>query len=426
MKVIKVLHVCTSDKVGGAARAAHRLHIAQRKAGIDSHMLVLRRSEPSPFIHAPMGKFAQFCHKLKLALAERIINLNKTPSNQVFRSANIFNSGLGQWINDSDFDIVNLHWLGAEMLSIKEIAKIRQPIVWTMHDMWPFSGTEHYDDLDYPERYAHGYLRSNRPEGYSGLDLDATVWRMKKKAWQHKRFHLVSPSNWLAECAKKSQLFKHQPCYVIPNCLDTTLFKPIDKQLARQILNLDSAKKYILFGAVSSTTDKRKGFHLLQEALKELSRDEQILDETELIIFGANAPVHQIDLGLKANYLGYFHDDVTLAILYSAADIFVAPSMQDNLPNTVVEALACGTKSVGFEIGGLVDLIKPLFNGLLVKPYHHRQLQTSIAELLINHLPKDKIREELLKTNSMNAVTEKYISLYNSILDNENQHKPQH
>ncbi|MEH6998129.1 MAG: glycosyltransferase [Limnobacter sp.] len=415
MKPLRILHVCTSDKIGGAARAAHRLHLAQREAGLDSHMLVLRCSETSPFVHAPLGKFAQLSHRLKLALAERIMNLQKTPTNQVFHSANIFDSGLGKWINDSDFDIVNLHWLGAEMLSIKEIARIRQPIVWTMHDMWPFCGSEHYDDLDNPERYVQGYASSNRPKSYSGPDIDAAIWRRKKKAWRNKRFHLVSPSNWLAGCARRSALFSHQPCIVIPNCLDTTIFKPIDRQVARQILNLAPEKKYILFGAISSTTDKRKGFHLLQTALKQLATNDQIRRDTELLIFGANAPAHPVDLGLKANYLGYFHDDISLALLYSAADVFVAPSMQDNLPNTLVEAIACGTPCVGFDLGGIKDLIKPLITGQLVKPFECTQLQESIEKLLKSTLKIEKIRKESLSTNSTIVVTEKYMNLYQSI-----------
>ncbi|MAG79419.1 MULTISPECIES: glycosyltransferase [unclassified Limnobacter] len=423
MKPLRILHVCTSDKIGGAARAAHRLHLAQREAGLDSHMLVLRRSETSPFVHAPLGKFAQLSHRLKLALAERIMDLQKTPTNQVFHSANIFDSGLGKWINDSDFDIVNLHWLGAEMLSIKEIARIRQPIVWTMHDMWPFSGSEHYDDLDNPERYVHGYSKNTRPKGYSGLDIDAAVWRLKKRAWSDKHFHLVSPSNWLADCAKRSALFKNQPCSVIPNCIDTKIFKPIDKQQARLILNLTPEKKYILFGAISSTTDKRKGFHLLQDALKQLSKLDDIRSQTELLIFGSTAPTHPIDLGLHANYLGHYHDDISLALLYSAADVFVAPSMQDNLPNTLVEAIACGTQCIGFDVGGIRDLIKPILNGQLVQPYECTQLQKSIKHLLKNTLKSEEIRNESLTLYSEKIITEKYINLYKSIYDHETQQK---
>ncbi len=276
------------------------------------------------------------------------------------------------------------------MLSIEEIGRIQKPIVWTMHDMWPFSGAEHYDDLQHPGRYEQGYARATRPVEYRGLDLDACVWRRKQHSWRDKRFHLVSPSNWLADCARRSALMKHQPCTVIPNCVDTDVFKPIDRRLARQLLNLDPDKRYILFGAMSSTSDPRKGFHLLQPALQQLAQRPGINGTTELLVFGASEPANPPDFGLPARYLGSFHDEVSLALLYNAADVFAAPSMQDNLPNTVVEALACGTPCVAFAIGGMVDLIHASADGVLMAPFDAEQFCSGLHDVLVlsNRAPR--------------------------------------
>lgn len=412
MKPLRILHVCTSDKVGGAARAAHRLHLAQRQVGMDSHMLVLQRTEASPYVHAPLSKTAQLTQRLKLAVAARMLQRQQTPTNTVLHSLNRFNSGLGGWINRSDFDIVNLHWLGAEMISIEEIGRIRQPVVWTLHDMWPFSGAEHYDDLAHPGRYLKGYSVTTRPAAYQGPDMDAGVWRRKQKAWTGKQFHLVSPSSWLASCASQSALMGHLPCTVVPNCVDTNVFKPIDRQLARQLLNLDPNKRYILFGAMASTSDPRKGFHLLMPALQQLTLRDGISDNTELLVFGAGEPAQAVNHGLPVHYLGHYHDDISLAVLYSAANVFAAPSMQDNLPNTLVEAMACGTPCVAFALGGMTDLIEPGITGALAHPFEAPSFCNALEHMLQTPPTPETIRRAALERYSPTRAAQKYEQVY--------------
>ena len=415
MKPIRILHICTSDKVGGAARAAHRLHLAQRQAGMDSHMLVLQNTEASPYVHAPLSKPAQLAQRLKLAAATHLLQRQRAPTNPVLHSLNRFNSGLGRWINRSDFDIVNLHWLGAEMLSVEEIGRIRQPVVWTMHDMWPFSGAEHYDDLHYPDRYLKGYSAATRPPTYQGPDVDADVWRRKQKAWAGKQFQLVSPSRWLASCASQSALMGHLPCAVIPNCVDTNIFKPIDRQLARQILNLDPNKRYILFGAMASTSDRRKGFHLLQAALSQLAMRDDIQRNTELLVFGASAPAQEVDLGLAAHYMGHYQDDISLSLLYSAANVFAAPSMQDNLPNTLVEAMACGTPCVAFDIGGVPDLIDSGITGAIAAPFNVTNFTQALDCMLQSPPQREIVRAAALAKYSKAVVSQAYGQLYAAV-----------
>ena len=416
MRPLRVLHVNTSDQDGGAARAAYRIHLAQRSIGIDSHMLVLQRREAAHHIWQPLSRVARAKYRAKRSLSARLLARQSTPTNPVIHSLNWFSSGLGDWINRSEFDVVNLHWLGGEMLSIEEIGRISKPVCWTMHDMWPISGAEHYDDLEYPGRYRSEYTAGNRPAPYGGPDLDAWVWRRKRKAWARRPLHLVSPSRWLVRCATESALMSEQSCCVIPNCVDTDIFKPMDRGLARAILNLDADKRYIMFGATASTSDLRKGFHLLQPALQGLAAVPGIASDTELLVFGAQAPEHQSDLGLPVHYLGTFHDDLSLAVLYSAADVFAAPSMQDNLPNTLVESLACGTPCVAFSVGGMPDLVEPGVTGYLAEPGKPESFMLGLLEALQQRpLQREAARNKALRTYAAPSTAHSYKRLYESV-----------
>jgi glycosyltransferase involved in cell wall biosynthesis len=419
MKSTKILHICSSDSNGGAARAAYRLCIAQRSSGLDSQMLVLKKTVESSFVQAAYGKYRHYIHLLKALVSKKITSLQTATTNPVLHSINILGSGLVNRINKSNFDVVNLHWLGSEMLSIEEIGRINKPLVWTMHDMWTFTGSEHYDDLTYPHRYIKGYKSSTRPSKYNGPDIDAWVWRRKLRAWKNQSFNLVSPSNWLAECARQSVLMRDQNCTVIPNCIDTLTFKPINRGVARQILNLKIDRQYILFGAMNSTSDSRKGFKFLKAALKKLSQDKSIAAKTELLIFGANKPEEEENLSFPTHYLGQLNDDISLCLLYSAADIYVAPSMQDNLPNTLVEAMACGTPCVAFSIGGMTDLIIEGISGLLAKPFEVDSLSETIKNSLTLKFNREEIHKSAKERYSQINVTKLYFELYQSVINKQ-------
>ncbi|WP_395020396.1 glycosyltransferase family 4 protein [Dongia sp.] len=378
---MKVIHVNSTAHDGGAARAAHRIHLGQRKIGIDSRMAVIHKKLDDPSVIAPLGMTGRVRAVLGGRAEAKILSRQRS-ANTVFHSLGLFGAGLARWLNASDADLVNLHWVAAATLSIGEIAAIRKPIVWTMHDMWPFSGAEHYEDIAGRPRANDGYTPASRAATDSGPDLDAWVFRRKRRAWGGKTFHLASPSRWLAERAKASLLFSRMPCRVISNGIDLDLYKPLDRREARRALNLPQDKRLVLFGAMASTTDRRKGFHLLVPALQALARDPDCGPRTELLVFGARAPKEPIDLGLPVHYLGQFGDDLAMALIYSAADVFVAPSLQDNLPNTLVEALACGTPCVAFEIGGMPDLVRDESCGALAPAGDVDALARAIAAVL--------------------------------------------
>ena len=398
---MKITHLSTYDLFGGAARAAYRIHQGLLSVGIDSKFLVQRKTSDDPSVISRETGLQKLSTKIRLKASWQILNLQKT-TNPIKHSLNLFPSGIHKRINAMDADVVHMHWINDEMISIREIARINKPIVWTLQDMWAFCGADHYEDLEATGRYLSRYEPSNRPSSYSGLDLDRSTWRRKKKHWANKQFHMVAPSSWMGNCISKSELLKEQPVCVIPNCLDTDCFKPMDKDLAGSRFTLSANKKYVMFGALSGTTDKRKGFHLLQSALQQISTHE-ISEELEIIVFGSDEPADPPDLGLPTRYLGLVNDDETLAQLYSAAAVIIAPSTQDNLPSSATEPLACGTPVVAFGTTGLLDIVDHRQTGYLATPFDPEDLAQGIIWVL-----EDDARRKTLGTNARNSAVEKY------------------
>lgn len=412
---MKVLHVNAFDGGGGAARAAMRLHEGLRRQGIESLFATVKPGSGGPGVFTPLSKRQQLAALAKRQVAMRIAARQKSPSNPIIHSLGFFPSGLGRWINASDVDLVNLHWVCAETLSLGEIARIEKPIVWTMHDMWPFSGAEHYDDFDHPGRWKAPYVAANRPPGASGPDIDAQVWVRKARAWSGRTFYLVAPSRWLAGCAEESALMRGQPCTVIPNPLDTEAFAPVDRAAARRMLGLPEDRKYLLFGALGAMSDMRKGYDLLIEALQAFERNHDG-DGVEVLVFGGQNSGEIPGLRLKSHFLGSFGDELSLRVVYSAADIFVAPSRQDNLPNTVVEASTCGVPTVAFDIGGMSDIVTDGETGVLAPAFDTAALAAGIHQMLQSPVAPEKVRTAAEVKFSLGATIPAYVALYERVL----------
>lgn len=412
---MKVLHINTNDISGGAARAAYRLHGGLLGQDIESEMLVQRKESNDPTVSTPYKtNLGKIYARLRPKFNSIIQKLQKT-DNPIIHSSNVLPSGLHKKINRSDADIVHLHWVNGEMISIKEISKIKKPLVWTLHDMWAFSGSEHYDYLDNPQRYKNGYHKHNRPDSYKGVDIDRWTWNRKVKYWQNKKINIVTCSNWLAKCARESKLFDNKNIQAIPNGLDLTIYKPVKTEWARSILNIPKGdnKKYILFGAMSATSDKRKGFEQLKKALSYIDDKNY-----KLLIFGSEG-YENISFNLPTTYLGRLNDDETLALAYSAADVMVVPSLQDNLPNTAVEATACGTPVAAFSIGGLPDIINHKENGYLAEAYDPEDLAAGIKWVVDdrdrNRKLGNRARVKAEKQFDVKEVAKQYFELYKTV-----------
>ena len=380
---MRVIHLSTADLNGGAARAAYRIHKALLGNGIQSEMVVNEASSGDWSVHGPGDKFAKVSSRLRRYLASPLKGLLHT-GNPVLHTPAMVPSGWPGKLNASDADVVHLHGVHDEMLSIAEIGRIDKPLVWTLHDMWAFCGAEHYSG---DGRWREGYGPGNRPPHESGFDLNRWTWLRKRKHWR-RPISIVTPSRWLADCASSSVLMHDWPVTVVPNCLDTDRWQPLPQTLARQLLGLPAEVPLLLFGAIGGSQDPRKGFDLLVEALAQLRERQPSL---QLVVFGELAPPDPPDLGFSVHYTGHLHDDLSLRALCSAADLFVLPSRQDNLPNTALEAQACGTPVVAFRTGGLPDIVEHRCTGYLAQPYDSQDLAAGIAWVL-----EDRLRNQTL------------------------------
>jgi glycosyltransferase involved in cell wall biosynthesis len=286
-------------------------------------------------------------------------------------------------LNSSQNDVVHMHWVNGEMISIVDIGKIDKPLMWTLHDMWGITGAEHYSE----DARAHdGYTKENRPQGETGFDLNRWTWLRKVQHWK-KPILITTPSRWMAEKISESELMKGWPVMAIANPLDTEVWRPIDQSIAREELGLPQNVPLILFGASGGAADPRKGFDLLLEALPLLQKSISSQGESsmELVVFGQNAPKGRSDLSnlnLPTHYMGHINNDHTLQLLYSAADVMVVPSRQETFGQTASEALACGCPVAAFGATGLLDVVEHLTCGYLAKPYDPQDLATGIEWLI--------------------------------------------
>ncbi|MHC5825509.1 MAG: glycosyltransferase, partial [Nostoc sp.] len=292
--------------------AAYRIHRCLLQAEIDSRMQVLSKSSDDPTVRGNSSKIGRITTEIRTGiglLAKKTIK-SCDPGRY---SAGVLPSNWVKSFHASDADVINLHWVGGETLSIREIGQIRKPIVWTFHDMWAFCGAEHYTNDGLNARWREGYRADNRPQDESSFDLNRWTWEGKRRNWKYP-FHIICPSNWLADCVRNSALMADCPVSVIPNPLDLDSFRPIEKTLARQLLNLPQQRSLILFGALGGTNDSRKGIDLLLEAISFL--ETQQLKDIEIVIFGQSAPAQIPKLGFPLRYTGHLADDISLALLY--------------------------------------------------------------------------------------------------------------
>lgn len=371
---MRIVHVNQSDTIGGAAKAAARIHHALRDEGAESRLLVDNCSHTDPSIVLGAGRFDRLTAPLRARLTSRLTARLHT-GNSVAHEPALFSSGSARWLAKAGTDIIHLHWVSDNMLSVRAIGRLPGKLVWTLHDMWPFCGAEHYSD---DTRWHSGYNAENRPAHESGFDLNRWVWRRKRKAWR-RPIQIVAPSRWLAGLARESALMSGWPVEVIPNAIDTGTWRPGDRAAARSLLALPEDRRLILFGAMGGDRDPRKGFDLLATALGHLKTSG--IEHLSLLVFGRGAEA-AMDLPYPIHYLGHLRDELSLRLLYVAADMLVVPSRIDNLPNTAMEALACGTPVVAFDVGGMADLVVHGRTGYLARAGDSADLARGIGKLL--------------------------------------------
>ena len=421
MSSIKIVHVNTNDTRGGAARAAYRLHSALINEGIASNIFVQKRKSNDPNVSALNPSAGWFQQKLR-----------QFRSNHITRDFSRYDAAAGI---DYDFfsddrsvygaevlaqfpscDLVNLHWISSFIdyrTFFREIARRRIPAVWTLHDMNPLTGGCHYNRGC--ERFLEGCGACPQLKSSDANDLSRQIWLRKQAALENlpnNGLHLVALCQWMADEARRSQLLQRFPISIIPNSLDTTVFAPRNRQVAREIFQIPPDRKVALFVA-GSLKDVRKGMELLQQALV------SACDTPNLMLASVGHAEWTANTNIPHRSLGAIDDDRLLSFAYSAADLFVIPSLQDNLPNTVMEALSCGTPVVGFAVGGIPDMVRPGVTGALAPPNDAAALGATIASLL--NQPERlaemsaQCRRIALAEYGMNTQAHRYMKLYQTI-----------
>jgi glycosyltransferase involved in cell wall biosynthesis len=418
---MKILHINTKDNGDGAARAAFGLHSGLRALHQDSRMLVAERRTHDPNVMEAVrsrglsSRLPRIARRLALQLS-------------VSRYASSRPAGAGWFTDDRseygsslvpqlpECDVVNLHLIGGlvDYRDFFRAVPARKPVVWTLHDTNPFTGGCHY----------HGACRrfnqhcGQCPElGSSGSrDLSRAIWQRKKQSYSfipEGRLHLVSPSRWLAGAAQQSALLGRFPVSVIPHGLDTSIFSPRDKGMAKELLGIKRDSSVVLFAATDVGTP-RKGFKLLAEALA---------------LWPAGKPVHLLSVGQGSDFpglqlprtsLGFIGDDRILSWVYSAADLYVTPTLDEAWGNTVMESVSCGTPVVGFDTGGVPDMVRDGVSGFLAPKGDVAALREAMLRVLDNPALKVQLAENCrriaVEEYDVQVQARRYLALYESLL----------
>ena len=383
VNAMKVLIVNTSEQTGGAAVAANRLMAALNNHGVKTKMLVGRKDTDNICVVETKGKFSKRWHFLWERL---VIFFHLHFKREHLFEIDIANSGtdITMLREFKEADVIHLHWINQGMLSLKGIRKILRsgkPVVWTMHDMWPATAICHYArNCKY---YCSKCDKCPLLPGSSAHNLAAKVWQRKKNLLEHAdNLSFVTCSRWLEGEAKKSALLCTQSISSIPNAIDTRIYSPQNKTEARQKAGLPTEGRIILFVS-QRVTDERKGIGYFIEAIaKIVTLYPALKDNTTVAILGGHADEVAGRLAMPAHALGYVSNEQAIVNIYNAADVFVTPSLEDNLPNTIMEALACGVPCVGFRVGGIPEMIDHQKNGYVAALRDSNDLANGIGWIL--------------------------------------------
>jgi glycosyltransferase involved in cell wall biosynthesis len=429
---LKILLLNYTDTGGGAAIASKRLLAGLCQHGIDAVLGVVEKRTVNPtvvllrkkslFEHYKLYCIIKLIYNKAKPYFKQLLNFMFRTSNPILHSKNKKTLIDIKCINNSDYDLIHLHWVNNDMISIEDIAKIKKPIVWTMHDSWVFCGAEHHPNvLENDDRFIQGYTRKNKPKTTQGADICRKTWARKKKSWKNCKFNFISPSNFEKESIKKSALFHEIPntCTVIPNIVPENIFRPFDKGILKELYQIPFEKKVIGFGTADKITDKKslKGGHFLLEAIKE------IYDETSyhFVIFGDINNSFNDKIKKSTFVTGFISNPNILAGIYNLCDVFVCPSLVENLPNVCLEALFCGVPVTAFNTGGIPDIVEHKKTGYLANCFDTEDLYNGILYCINNHieLSENSIKKAHSEFDNTEIV-KRHIELYEFVLQKGN------
>lgn len=412
---MKVVLLSTCEQRGGAAIACKRLMKSLKKQGISAKMLVRDKQAIDTDV-VPIK-----INRLYFLYERFVIWLNNFFSRKNLFAVSLANTGvdISKHPLVQEADVIHLHWINQGFLSLKSIEKLvrlNKPMVWTMHDMWPSTGICHH------ARDCSHYLQNCGDCFFLRLsgkkDLSYRIFQ-KKLQVGYENIFFVTCSNWLKAKAEESSLLRYSKVLVIPNPLDTDLFSPSDKLDVRKRLGLSLNSHFLLFGA-AKIGDARKGFGYYFEALQLLNRERPELNgRVELIFMGEVKLEILQNIPYPAHFTGFLTDEKEIAGWYNAASLFVLPSLEENLPNVIMESMACGTPVVGFDTGGIPEMIDHKCNGYVARYKDSHDLMKGICWVLDNNHAEQlstacvkKVREDYTEE----IVARKYSNLYEQLL----------
>jgi glycosyltransferase involved in cell wall biosynthesis len=428
---MRILHVATNDLAGGAARAAYRLHQALRRQGHDSWMYVANRSSADPNVIAftptrsPFGRAQRALRRWQLQ-RELQPYVGQRPAGLEPFSDDRTIYGDDPIRHMPDCDIINLHWIAGfiEIAGLLRRATRSTPVVWTLADQNPYTGGCHYDEGC--GRFATACGACPQLGSTETADLSARIAARKRVAVAAVApggLHIVALSRWIADEVRRSTVMAGVPVSVIPNSVDTDLFAPGDRAAARHALGIPAEARVLMFAA-DSLENRRKGFAKLTQALAGLDSSAQLL----LLSLGEGKP--SIGTAIPYLHLGHVDSDARLVAAYRAADLFVLPSLQDNLPNTALEALACGTPIVAFAAGGIPDMVRPGLTGLLAPVGDVEGLRDAIRTLLDEQAAREALRHTCrsvaVREYGAELHAQRYMQLYTQLRAGYNQASDMH
>ena len=398
---MKILFVSYSDGGGGAAKAIFNLYKSFRNVSKNKLLVIDKREKNKKITLYQSGFIGKVFRRLRYLIAQFIF-LNQT---FYVMSLNLIDSGLSKYINNSPYEIVNLHWVNCETISLSEIKKINKSIVWTLHDMWPISGIYHYD-LD--KKYFNNESTSELKKKYFNF-LDKITKKRKKNLFNQKKIHLISPSKWLLEKAKKTKL-PFGEMEVIPNPINISFYKKSkDINSLKKKYKIPNNKKILLYSSLK-LDEKRKGFNIIKNIIKNQKFDNHIF-----IFFGINNSLNKINFTKNIIFINGTNNEKSIREIYSIADVLLFPSLIDNFPNTLLEAMSCNLPCVAFNCYGMKEIITHKKNGYLVKPYSTEDFRKGIEYVLLNKKKFSSIRKEVVKNYSYKKIKNSYNRFFDRI-----------
>ncbi len=401
---MKVLSVNTT-KVGGAAVVARRLNQVFKSGGINLETVTLNDTVFDKLIG------------ILSVMEQKFWPMLMKTKNIVYHSPAMFSRGIEDYLRLFNPDIVHLHWINKGLMKPEDLLTIRKPIIWTMHDMWPFCGAEHHTN---ESRFINGYSKNNRPKNESGIDINRFVWMRKVSVYKELNdIIFICPSLWLYNLAKKSFLLKDKRVQYIPNGVDSKVFFSINKNMAKISLGLPKNKKILLLGSAFIDGDRNKQndvFLKILEYVKDLKNDFMVIT----LGSGDTSSFNKVfrELGVRVKHFGFISKEKVLNKIYNASDIFLMFSRHENMPTMLIESMACGTPAIAFSIGGIPEIIESDRYGYLIKPFDYIEYGKKLRKFILgdNLFDRKFITKSIMKKYDIEKTKKLYLKVFDSLV----------